>query len=83
MAKSMRTSALSFYLSHLRLSWSMTTIYPSFALGLGSRLSPMTAYLLDRLAILVAVRRFPSMGAADSRSLRYDSYVRVQHFVRR
>jgi hypothetical protein len=32
----------------------------------------------------VAVRRFPDgMGAADSRSLRSDSYVRMQHFVRR
>jgi hypothetical protein len=35
------------------------------------------------LAIFVVVRRFPSMGAADSRSLRSDSYVRMQHFVRR
>jgi hypothetical protein len=43
----------------------------------------MAAELVDRLAILVDVRRFPSMGAADSRSLRYDSYVRMQHFVRR
>jgi hypothetical protein len=25
----------------------------------------------------------PGMGAADSRSLRFDSYVRMQHFVRR
>jgi hypothetical protein len=33
--------------------------------------------------ILVVVRRFPSMGAADSRSLRSDSYVRMQDFVRR
>jgi hypothetical protein len=32
---------------------------------------------------LVDVRRFPRMGAADSRSLRSDSYVRMQHFVRR
>jgi hypothetical protein len=42
----------------------------------------MAAELVDRLAILVAVRRFPCMGAADSRSLRSDSYVRMQHFVR-
>jgi hypothetical protein len=35
------------------------------------------------LAILVAVRRFPGMGAADSRSLRSHNYVRMQHFVRR
>jgi hypothetical protein len=43
----------------------------------------LAAELDDRLAILVAVRRFPGMGAADSRSLRSDSYVRMQHFVRR
>jgi hypothetical protein len=34
------------------------------------------------MAILVAVRRFLGMGVADSRSLRYDFYVRMQHFVR-
>jgi hypothetical protein len=33
--------------------------------------------------MLVAVRRFPGMGAAGSRSLRSDIYVRMQHFVRR
>jgi hypothetical protein len=43
----------------------------------------MAAELVDRLSILVAVHRFPGMGAADSRSLRSDSYVRMQHFVRR
>jgi hypothetical protein len=43
----------------------------------------MAAELVDRLAILVAVRRFPGMGAADSRSLRSGIYVRMQHFVRR
>jgi hypothetical protein len=43
----------------------------------------MAAELVDRLAILVVVRRFPGMGADDSRSLRSDSYVRMQHFVRR
>jgi hypothetical protein len=42
----------------------------------------MADELVDRLAILAAVRRFPGMGAADSRSLRYDGYVRMQHFVR-
>jgi hypothetical protein len=30
----------------------------------------------------VVVRRFTGMGAADSRSLRSDSYFRMQHFVR-
>jgi hypothetical protein len=37
-----------------------------------------------RLAILVALRRFPRMGAAYSRSLRCYNYVRMMHhFVRR
>jgi hypothetical protein len=40
----------------------------------------MEAEMVDRLAILVAVRRFPSMGVVDSRSY---IYVRMQHFVRR
>jgi hypothetical protein len=43
----------------------------------------MAAELVDRLAILVVVRPFPGMGAADSRSLPFDSYVCMQHFVRR
>jgi hypothetical protein len=43
----------------------------------------MAAELVDRPTILVAVRRFHDMGAADSRSLRSDIYVRMQHFVRR
>jgi hypothetical protein len=38
--------------------------------------------LVDRLAILVAVRRFLGMGVVDSRSLRFVSYIRLQHFVR-
>jgi hypothetical protein len=42
----------------------------------------MAAELVDRLAILAAVRRFPGLGAFDSRSLRTDNYVRMQHFVR-
>jgi hypothetical protein len=32
---------------------------------------------------LVVVRRFPGIGGAYSRSLPYDSYVRIHHFVRR
>jgi hypothetical protein len=51
--------------------------YNPVALEDGGRLAPMAAELVDRLAILVAV------GAVDSRSLRSDSYVRMQHFVRR
>jgi hypothetical protein len=43
----------------------------------------MAAELVDRLATLVAVRRFHGMGAANSRSLRSDSYVLMPHFVRR
>jgi hypothetical protein len=39
--------------------------------------------MVDRMAILVAVRRFPSMGVADFCSLRSYRYVRIQHFVRR
>jgi hypothetical protein len=52
--------------------------YYPFALEDGGRLAPMAAELIDCLEILVAVRRFPSMGAVDSRSLRFDSYVRMQ-----
>jgi hypothetical protein len=43
----------------------------------------MTAELVDRLAILVAVRRFLGMGDVYSHSLRSNSYVRMKHFVRR
>jgi NAD-specific glutamate dehydrogenase len=46
-------------------------------------MAPMAAELVDPLAILVVVHRFLGMGAADSRSLRFDIYVRMQHFVRR
>jgi hypothetical protein len=58
--------------------------YYPFALGDGGRLAPMAAELVDRLAVLVAViRRFLGVGAANSRSLRFDSYVHMQRFVRR
>jgi hypothetical protein len=44
----------------------------------------MAVELVDRLAILMGDRRrFIGMGAADSRSLRCDSYVRMYHIVRR
>jgi hypothetical protein len=43
----------------------------------------MAAELVDRLAILMAVCRFYGMGAADFPSLRSESYVRLQNFVRR
>ena len=47
--------------------------YPS-AMEDGGRLVPMAAELVDRLALLVAVRRFLGMGATNSRSLRYDIF---------
>jgi hypothetical protein len=37
---------------------------------------------VDRPAILVAFRRFRGLGEADSRSLRFDSYARMQHVDR-
>jgi hypothetical protein len=43
----------------------------------------MAAELVNRPAILVVVRRFHGIGCADSRSLRYDGHVRMQHSVRR
>jgi hypothetical protein len=57
--------------------------YYPFALEDGGRLAPMAAEFVDRLAILMAIRRFLGMGVADSRSLHSDTYVRLQHFVRR
>jgi hypothetical protein len=59
---------------------SVHAYYP-FALEDGSRLAPMAAELVDRLAIWVATRWFPGMGAADSHSLRSASYICMQHFV--
>jgi hypothetical protein len=56
--------------------------YP-FAFEDGGRSAPMATELVDRMAILVAICRFLDMGAGDSRSLRYDNYVLLQHFVRR
>jgi hypothetical protein len=35
------------------------------------------------MAVLVTVRRFRGTGVADSRSLRFNTYVCMQHFVRR
>jgi hypothetical protein len=43
----------------------------------------MADELVDCMAILVAHRRFFGMGDADFRSLRCDTYVRMQHSVRR
>jgi hypothetical protein len=56
--------------------------YYPFAMEDGGRLAPMAAELVYRLAILVVVRRSHGMGAADSRSLRSDNYLRMHHFVR-
>jgi hypothetical protein len=57
--------------------------YYPLALEDGGRLAPMAVELVDRMANLVAVRRFHGICAADSRYLRCDNYVRRQHFVRR
>jgi hypothetical protein len=57
--------------------------YYPFDMEDGGRWAPMAAELVDRTAIFVAARRFHGMGAVDSCSLRYDDYVRMQHFVRR
>jgi hypothetical protein len=43
----------------------------------------MAVELVDGLALMVAVRCFACLGAADSRSLRFDRSVRMQHFARR
>jgi hypothetical protein len=40
----------------------------------------MAVELVDRMAILLAIRRFHGMGGPDSRP---DTYVLMQHFVRR
>jgi hypothetical protein len=45
-------------------------------------MAPMAVGLVDLLVILMVVLRFPGMGVANSPSLRYDNYVRMQHFVR-
>jgi hypothetical protein len=77
----MRTSALLLCLARLRFNRSTTTIPSHYGgrLGAGWGLSRR----FDRLAIFVAIRRFPDMGATDSRSLRSNIYVRMQHFDRR
>jgi hypothetical protein len=54
--------------------------YP-FAIEDGGRLAPMPVALVDREPIFVAVRRFHGMGAAEFRSLHFDSYARMQHFL--
>jgi hypothetical protein len=57
--------------------------YYPFAVEDGGRLAPMAAELVDRMAILVAILRFPFMGAADFCSLRFINHARMQHFARR
>jgi hypothetical protein len=44
--------------------------YYPFVMEDGGRLAPMADELVDRVAILVAVRRLRGMDVADSRSLR-------------
>jgi hypothetical protein len=55
--------------------------YYPFALKDGGLLAPMAAESVDRLATLVAFRRFTGMDYANFRSLRFDIYVRMHHFV--
>jgi hypothetical protein len=82
MASSMRISALPPYLARLRFCRSMTTTPSPWRMGRG-RLAPMAVELVDRLTIFLDVRRFLGIGAADSRSWRSGSHVRMHHFVRR
>jgi hypothetical protein len=49
----------------------------------GGRLALMAVESVDRLTILVGIRRFPGVGAADSHSLRSHTHVRMHHFVLR
>jgi hypothetical protein len=57
--------------------------YYLFAFEDGGRLAHVAFDLVDRLATLVALRRFPSIEVTDSRSYRYESYARMKEFVRR
>jgi hypothetical protein len=43
----------------------------------------MAVGLVDRLAVLVGVRCFPSLSVADSCSSRPKSYARMKDFIRR
>jgi hypothetical protein len=57
--------------------------YSYFVVEDGGRLAPMAVAMVDRLATLVAVRRFHGMDITYSCSLRNDRYVRMYHFGRR
>jgi hypothetical protein len=57
--------------------------YYLFALEYGDQLAPKAVELVDRMVILVGVRRFHGMIVADSRSLRCDNFVRMHNFIRR
>jgi hypothetical protein len=81
-ANSMRTCALPLCWEGLRFIRSMSTI-PLLLRMYGGWLAPIAVELVDRMAILVVLRRFRGMGVIDSRSLRSGSYVRLQYFVRR
>jgi hypothetical protein len=56
--------------------------YYPFAPDDGRRLDPTAIESVDRLAILVVVLRFPSLGAVGSRCLRSESCTRLKEFVR-
>jgi hypothetical protein len=69
-----------YLLERLPFSRSATTTH-AFDVEDDGRLAPMVVELVDRMSILVVVRRFPSIDALDHRSLRYDNYARMRHFV--
>jgi hypothetical protein len=57
--------------------------YYSLALEDGDRLTLVMVEFADRLAIWMGVQHFPSLGAADSRSLKVERYTRMKEFARR
>jgi hypothetical protein len=71
--------------SALRVTPSVQSVheYYPFALEDRGRLAPMATDLVVRPSILVGFRCFLDMGVFDSRSLRFDNYVRIQQFIHR
>jgi hypothetical protein len=67
---------------HFQLTWHAFGSVGPFALEDGGKLAPMAPELVDRLAVLVAVRLFLGIGATNYRLSRYDNYIRMQYFVR-
>jgi hypothetical protein len=79
----MRTSALPLLLALFNRSVRSVHDFHLFTLEYGDRLARVAAQLDDHMDTLVEVRPFPRVGAADSRSLRSNIYVRMHHLVRR